>query len=141
MKKQILLVAIFGLTFFGCSNAPEPIKLDGGSATTINQNLITQKLNEIEQDPFLKNNRWSYNIYFEKIGDELMKNDEVVKGFYLAHNADKMIIIGNEKIAKEYKDFFLANQVKAHIELHPIDMIDGSKKKVNVLFFSKKIKD
>lgn len=137
MKKQILLVAIIGLIFSACSKAPDPIKLDDGSATTINQALITKKIKGIEQDPFLQNMKWSYNMYFTKIDDEYMRNDEIVKGFYLAHNADKMIIIGNEKIAREYKSYFLNNQVKADIQIHPIDMIEGSKQRVNVLFFSK----
>lgn len=137
MKKQILLVAVTGLIFSACSKAPDPVKLDSGSATTINNALIARKINEIPQDPFLQNLKWSYNMNFIKIGDEYMRNDEIVKGFYLAHNADKMIIIGNEKIAREYKSYFLNNQVKADIQIHPIDMIEGSKQRVNVLFFSK----
>ena len=121
----------------GCSKAPEAIKLDGGSAITINQSLITQKLNSVEKDPFLANNKWSYNMNFIKISNELLRNDEIVKAFYLAHNAEKMIIIGNEKIAREYKDYFVYNQVKADIIIHSIDSINGSKQRVNVLFFSK----
>ena len=137
MKKQILIVAVTGLIFSACSKAPDPIQLDSGSATTINNALITRKINEVEKDPFLRNAKWSYNMNFIKIDNEYMRNDEIVKGFYLAHNSDKIIIIGNEKIAREYKSYFLENQVKAEIKIHPVDMIEMSKNRVNVLFFSK----
>lgn len=138
MNKKILMFAVAGLLLSACSKAPEPVKLDDGSATAINQGLILKKSYSVQKDPFLQSNKWSYNMYFTKIGNDYMRNDEIVKGFYLAHNADRIIIIGNEKIAREYKSYFLENGVTANIELHPIDMIDGSKQRVNVLFFSKK---
>ena len=126
---ELLKIVLFGLVVVGCSRPPEPVKLDGGSATTINQG--------VGKDPFLKNNKWSYNMYFTKTNKGLIENDQTVKAFFLAHNSAKMVIIGNEAIAQEYKDYFLNNQVTADIEIHPVDSIDLSKNKVNVLFFSK----
>ena len=138
MRKQILIVAVTGLIFSACSiNPPDVIELDSGSATTINNALVTKKINEVEKDPFLRDNKWSYNMNFIKIDNEYMRNDEIVKGFYLAHNADKIVIIGDEKIAREYRSYFLENQVTAKIEIHPVDLIALSKNRINVLFFSK----
>ena len=76
-------------------------------------------------------------MYFAKTNKGLIENNQTVKAFFLAHNSAKMVIIGNEAIAQEYKDYFLNNQVTADIEIHPVARIDLSKNKVNVLFFSK----
>lgn len=134
---ELFKIVLFGLVVVGCSRPPEPVKLDGGSATTINQGLVAETQKGVGKDPFLKNNKWSYNMYFAKTNKGLIENDQTIKAFFLAHNSAKMVIIGNEAIAQEYKDYFLNNQVTADIEIHPVDSIDLSKNKVNVLFFSK----
>ena len=134
---ELFKIVLFGLVVVGCSRQPEPVKLDGGSATTINQGLVAETQKGVGKDPFLKNNKWSYNMYFAKTNKGLIENNQTVKAFFLAHNSAKMVIIGNEAIAQEYKDYFLNNQVTADIEIHPVDSIDLSKNKVNVLFFSK----
>ncbi|OCS32895.1 cag pathogenicity island protein (plasmid) [Campylobacter fetus] len=136
--KSFLGILSTSLILVGCSTKPpEPVKLDGGSAITINQSLLTLKEKGVGKDKFLTSNKWTYNMFFTKNEDGLIKNDEIVKAFYLAHNSEKIIIVGYENMALEYKNYFLNNQVTADIEIHPVDSIDLSKNKVNVLFFSK----
>lgn len=136
--KRILSILATGLLLIGCSTKPpKPVKLDSGSSVAINQALIILKEKGIGKDPFLINNKWAYNMFFSKTDGELINNSDIVKAFYLAHNAQKIIIIGNEKIAQEYKDYFLNNQVSANITIHPVDSINLSKQQVNVIFFSK----
>lgn len=138
MKIKLLSLCM-ALLVIGCSKPPEPITLDDGSAISINQNLITKKLSNVPQDPFLKNNNWTYNIYLSPVDkDTLIKNDLVVKTFYLAHNADKIIILGFEATALKYKNYFIQNGVRANIEISPLDLLGGRKDLVNVLFFHKK---
>lgn len=140
MKNKILVSAILALTIVGCGNPPEPIQLDNDSAITINQELIRKESRQIPLDPFMKQNNWTYNLEFEKSSDgEYIPNDKIVKAFFVAHNADKIIIIGNKAIAKEYKTYLVKNGCKAeNIAIHHIDSIVGSKKRVNILFFGMK---
>lgn len=124
----------------GCTSMPKPIELDGNSQITINQDLIKQEKRNIPLDPFLKQNNWTYNLMFEKIGDEYIPNDMVVKTFYVAHNADRIIIVGNQEIAQDYKNYLTSNGCK-NIAIHPVDSIGLSKKRVNILFFGMKGKN
>ena len=94
-------MAAISFLFFGCSSIPKPIELDSSSQITINQELIRQERHNIPLDPFLKQNNWTYNLMFEKNNDEYIPNNMIVKTFYVAHNADKIIVIGNKKIAKD----------------------------------------
>lgn len=127
------------LPFFtgGCAGIPDPVELDGGSAITINQELIRKEKKGIPLDPFLKEHNWTYNIVFEKIGNEYIPNNQIVKSFYVAHNANKIIIIGNKDLAQDYKQYFEKNGVK-NIEIHEVLYINENANKVNVLFFGKK---
>lgn len=77
---------------------------------------------------------------FEKSDDEYIPNNMIVKTFYVAHNADKIIVIGNKKIAQDYKDYLASNGCK-NIAIHPVDSIGQSKKRVNILFFGMKGKN
>lgn len=139
MKKTFI---VFILIFIGCSRPPEPITLDSSPKLTINESLITQKLQNVPNDPFLKNNNWAYSMYLSPIDNNtLIRNDLVVKTFYLAHNADKIIIAGFEPTAQKYKKYFVDNEVEANIEIQPLDMIDFRKDIVNILFFHKKNKE
>ena len=139
--KNGVISLIAGLVLLnGCSKPPEPVVLDGTEAVTINQELIAEHSKSVPKDPFLKQVDWTYNMYFHKQGDRFIADDDVVKAFYLAHNADRMIIIGNSDITGQYKEYFLRNGVEADIELHPIYMVNHSKETVNVLFFHKKTK-
>jgi cag pathogenicity island protein 12 len=135
--KKIIIFTFIMFIFVGCGRK-EPVKLDNDSAITINQELIRLKNYNVPLDSFLKNNSWTYNMYFSKINDELINDDEVVKAFYLAHNADEIIIIGANPVALEYQSYFLKNQVLGKIRIHEVDSINGKKNLVNVLFFGKK---
>ena len=133
-------IAAISFLFFGCSSIPKPIELDSSSQITINQEIIRQERHNIPLDPFLKQNNWTYNLMFEKSGDEYIPNNMIVKTFYVAHNADKIIVIGNKKIAQDYKDYLASNGCK-NIAIHPVDSIGQSKKRVNILFFGMKGKN
>lgn len=134
-----MLFANYTLFATGCAGVPDPVELDGGSAITINQELIRKQNKGIPLDPFLKEHNWTYNIVFEKIGNEYIPNNQIVKSFYVAHNANKIIIIGNKDLAQDYKQYFEKNGVK-NIEIHEVLYINENANKVNVLFFGKKIK-
>lgn len=139
MKKFSFYLCLTIFVFTGCSRPPEPITLDSTISLSINQSLITKKLQEVPKDPFLMNNNWSYNLYLSPIDkDTLIQNNLVVKTFFLAHNADKIIITGFEPTAQKYRDYFVKNDVEAKIEIWPLDFIDYRKDLVNVLFFHKK---
>ena len=135
--KKIIIFTFIMFIFVGCGRK-EPVKLDNDSAITINQELIRSKNYNVPLDSFLKNNSWTYNMYFSKINNELINDDEVVKAFYLAHNADEIIIIGANPVTLEYQSYFLKNQVLGKIRIHEVDSINGKKNLVNVLFFGKK---
>lgn len=139
MKPTVVLVPLLVL-MAGCSSkAPDPVKLDGGSNITINQNLLLRHENIVPKDPFLQTNNWTYNIHAQRGSDgELLKNDQVVKTFLLAHNATKIIIIGADEVSTEYRNFLRSNGVTAEIELQPVSSIEMSKDRVNILFFHKK---
>lgn len=140
MKNFIVFTALV-LLFTGCSKPPKPVELDSGSNVAINHNLITNKVYSVPQDYFLKNNNWTYNVYLSPVDENtLIKNDLVVKTFYLAHNADKLIILGYGPLAQKYKNYFIENGVKAEIEIRPLDLISHRKDLVNVLYFHTKEK-
>lgn len=136
---RAIKIATFGallLMLSGCGGRPEPVKLDGDSVITINQELITLKRKGVPLDPFLKAHNWTYNIMLRKTKEGyFFENEDVVRIFYVAHNADRIILTGNEKAAREFKAYLLQNGVVAPIEISRLDMIDGSKSIVNALFF------
>lgn len=138
IKFSLSLTIALSFLLVGCSKPPKPIELDGDSAITINQELIRMKYREVPLDRFLSNNNWTYNLEFTKKEDVFIPNDMIVKAFYVAHNADKIIIVGHNNIANAYKNYFIENQVKADISIHHVDSIENSKNRVNVLFFGKK---
>lgn len=137
-KTKLIFVIATSLFILGCSKAPEPVKLDNNSAITINQELIRKHNFNVPKDPFLKNNNWTYNINLIKNEKELISNDMIVKTFLVAHNADKIIVVGNENVINDYVTYFKQNGVTANIETSKVDMIDGKKNMVNVLFFHEK---
>ena len=135
MKKITMISLAVSLAFFGCA-APKPVELDGGANITLNHSIIAKRHYGIQKDEFLRQNNWTYNIVLYKNGDELVPDYKIVKTFYLAHNADHIIIVGSKKLTNEYRTYFLQNQVKARIELKEVDFIND--KKVNILFFHNK---
>lgn len=137
IKFKYAASVILALALVGCTSVPKPIELDSSSQITINQALIKKEKNNIPLDPFLKQNNWTYNLMFEKNGNEYIANDMLIKTFYVAHNADKIIIVGNKDIAQDYKNYLISNGCK-NIAIHPVDSIGLSKKRVNILFFGMK---
>ncbi|MCR6580355.1 cag pathogenicity island Cag12 family protein [Campylobacter insulaenigrae] len=140
MKKILISLAIvISLSVFGCS-APKVKKLDEGSALSINNSILEKKYNFVPKDMYLSSYNWTYQIIVEKKSkeDDFIKNDLVTKTFLLAHNASKMILIGRDDLIKDYKKYFVENQVDADIiELQPIIPYDEDFNKVNILFFNK----
>ena len=135
---KVANLVILSLLLGACSKPPKPVELEGTEAKTINQSLIEKHSQSTPQDPFLKTTDWTYNMYFSKQPNgDLIKNDDIVKAFYLAHNADEIIIIGDKSITWQYKNYFIKNGVSANIKLHPIAYVNHSKQSVNVLFFHK----
>ncbi|WP_104722736.1 cag pathogenicity island Cag12 family protein [Helicobacter mesocricetorum] len=135
--KTILLSALVALLIIGCS-APKPKRLDKGSAISINNALLEQQYNFVPKDSFLSSQNWTYQIVVEKNSteDDFIKNELVTKTFLLAHNATKMILIGREDLIKDYKEYFLNNQVIIPIELQPINPYEEEINRVSILFFN-----
>lgn len=139
-KFKYVASLIISLVFIGCSGVPKPIELDGNSAITINQELVRQERHNIPLDPFLKQHNWTYSLTFTKNDNEYIPNDMIIKTFYVAHNADRIIIIGNKNIAQDYKEYLTTKGCK-NIAIHQVDSIGQSKKRVNILFFGIKGKN
>ena len=139
-KFKYVASLIISLVFIGCSGVPKPIELDGNSAITINQELVRQERHNIPLDPFLKQHNWTYSLTFTKNDNEYIPNDMIIKTFYVAHNADRIIIIGNKNIAQDYKEYLTTKGCK-NIAIHQVDSIVQSKKRVNILFFGIKGKN
>lgn len=139
-KFKYVASLIISLVFIGCSGVPKPIELDGNSAITINQELVRQERHNIPLDPFLKQHNWTYSLTFTKNDNEYIPNDMIIKTFYVAHNADRIIIIGNKNIAQDYKEYLITKGCK-NIAIHQVDSIGQSKKRVNILFFGIKGKN
>ncbi|AWI35141.1 cag pathogenicity island Cag12 family protein [Helicobacter apodemus] len=135
--KTMSLSVLVALLIIGCS-APKPKRLDEGSAISINNALLEKQYNFVPKDSFLSSQNWTYQIVVEKksIEDDFIKNELVTKTFLLAHNATKMILIGREDLIKDYKEYFLNNQVIIPIELQPINPYEEEINRVNILFFN-----
>ncbi|TLD80732.1 cag pathogenicity island protein [Helicobacter sp. MIT 11-5569] len=139
MKKMSLSLAIMAsLMVIGCS-APKPKQLDSGSALSINNSILERQYNFVPKDDFLSSQNWTYQITVEKNStrDDFIQNELVTKTFLLAHNASKMILIGREDLIKDYKEYFIKNQVIIPIELQPINPYEEKLNVVNILFFNK----
>ncbi|EAJ1255029.1 cag pathogenicity island protein [Campylobacter lari] len=139
MKKMSLSLAVIAsLMAVGCS-APKPKQLDDGSALSINNSILERQYNFVPKDSFLSSQNWTYQIVVEKnsIEDDFIKNELVTKTFLLAHNASRMILVGREDLIKDYKEYFIKNQVVIPIELQPINPYKEERNRVSILFFNK----
>ncbi len=56
----------------------------------------------------------------------------------LAHNADKIIILGEKNLALQYRNYFKANGVKAYVDVQPVDLARDLRDRVKIMFFSSK---
>lgn len=135
MLKKYLFVVAISVFIAGCG-AKKPTQLDNGSALHPNTSVLEQRYNFIPKDPYLSSFNWTYTIIAEKNGEYLLKNEQVMKTFLLAHNATKIIIVGRKDLIKEYEKYFKDNQVDAFIELQDITPIERDYNKVNLLFFN-----
>lgn len=141
MKKKILLslTAITILSFTGCSDKiPEAEKpqWEKKTALVINKEFILNKEYKVPKDPYLKNEKWTYQIVAEKENNNYFKNENIVKTFLIAHNSQEIILIGREDLIKDYKNYFLNNQVEANIKLQAVSPLTKDYNKVNILFFN-----
>ena len=143
MKKLILSgVVAIGLVSLltGCSDKipePEQVKWDNNSAITINKNLLFTKDFKVPKDPYLKNVNWTYQITATKTQNELFSNEQIVKTFLVAQNAQEIILIGRADLINEYKNYFLNNGVTAIVKEQPVKPIIDDFNTVNILFFNK----
>lgn len=141
MKKKILLslTALIALSFTACSNKipdVEKVQWEKNSALTINKEFILHKEYKVPKEPYLKNENWTYQIVAKKENNNYFKNDEIVKTFLVAHNCEEIVLIGREDLIKDYKKYFLENQVTANIKLQAVSPVKSDFEKVNILFFN-----
>lgn len=139
MKKIVLISSILALLFNGCSNKiPEakPVKWQKDSALGINKEFLLTRDFKVPKDPVLKNQSWTYQAIAEKQGLYLFNNNDITKVFLVAQNANNIIIIGKSDLIKEYKEYFVSNQVTANIVLQSVNPIPKDFNKVNILFFN-----
>lgn len=136
MKKSLLSIVTVAMLVGCTSKAPEPVKLDDESAIrTINQGLIEKRINQVPKDPFLRENDWTYQIVAIKKNNNLLENKQIVKTFYVAQNAQEIVLMGKIDLLNEYVEYFKANGVNATIKLQSVNYEDNNM--VNMLFFSK----
>ena len=135
IKQHLMFVVAISIFIAGCG-AKKPKELDNDSALSINNSLLERKYNFVPKDSFLSSFNWTYHINATKNDKELLRNDQMVKTFLLAHNATKIIIVGRKELIKEYEKYLRDNQVKAFIELHDVYPIERDFNTVNLLFFN-----
>ncbi|CUU78994.1 cag pathogenicity island protein [Campylobacter fetus subsp. venerealis] len=141
MKTSILSVFLVSILVIGCGSAPKPAKLQStGSKLTLNNSLLEEQYKFVPKDMRLQNLDWIYQIQAVKnqVLNNYLENDQVVRTFLVAHNASKIIIVGEKNLIAGYKEYFIKNGVDATIDLQPINIKTGDKNMVNILFFHTK---
>ena len=118
MKNKIFigLSIVTALSFTACSNKipdAQAVKWHKNSALTINKEFLLTKDFKVPKDPHLKNENWTFQAVAEKSGKYLFKD-----------------------LIKEYKNYFLENQVTAEIKLQEVNPLSKDYDKVNILFFN-----
>ncbi len=139
MKKvmQVAAAAAIVLAVSACSKKPVQIEW-GATSQSINNALLEQRYSFVPRDKKLKESNWAYEVEAQAKGDYLFENNQMVKVFLLAHNADKIIILGEKNLAIQYRNYFKANGVIAYIDVQPIDLARGLRDRVKIMFFSSK---
>lgn len=137
MKIFTLVSALVGaFLLIGCS-AKSPPALQDSKSLGINNALLEQKYSFVPKDEFLANMNFAYEINAIPNGEYLITNEQMVKIFLLAHNAQKVIIIGDKQKIKAYGDYLAINGVKAeNMYLQPLENTENDL--VKLLFFNKK---
>ena len=141
MKNKIFigLSIVTALSFTACSNKipdAQAVKRHKNSALTINKEFLLTKDFKVPKDPHLKNENWTFQAVAEKSGKYLFKNEDITKIFLVAHNSSEIILVGRGDLIKEYKNYFLENQVTAEIKLQEVNPLSKDYDKVNILFFN-----
>jgi len=124
MKKITLLAAAL-LLMNGCSSKlTAPVQLEDNPSTTINQGIIAKHHSSVPQDIYLTSQDWRARLTVHK-GRYYLPNKKVIKTFYYAHHAHKILITGEHSTIKRYKDYFMRNGVTAQICLNPVHRKDA----------------
>ncbi len=139
MKKSVICGAaiVTMIAMGGCSKKPVQIEW-GAKSQSINNALLEERYSFVPRDKKLKESNWAYEVEARAKGDYLFENNQMVKVFLLAHNADKIIILGEKNLALQYRNYFKANGVIAYIDVQPIDLARGLRDRVKIMFFSSK---
>ena len=139
MKKSLIcgaaIVAMVAIS--GCSKKPVRIEW-GATSQSINNALLEERYSFVPKDKKLKESNWAYEVEAQAKGDYLFENNQMVKVFLLAHNADKIIILGEKNLALQYRNYFKTNGVTAYVDVQPIDLARGLRDRVKIMFFSSK---
>lgn len=134
---KIVAMAVAILAISGCSKKPVRIEW-GATSQSINNALLEERYSFVPKDKKLKESNWAYEVEAQAKGDYLFENNQMVKVFLLAHNADKIIILGEKNLALQYRNYFKANGVTAYVDVQPIDLARGLRDRVKIMFFSSK---
>lgn len=134
LKKFTLLVAV-SILIAGCG-AKKPKSLDDGSQLRPNVSVLEQRYSFVPKDPYLSSFNWTYQINATKENGYLLRNEQMVKTFLLAHNATKIIIVGKKELIEEYWRYFKDNQVQTPIVLQDITPVNEDLNSVNIMFFN-----
>ncbi|OBV30147.1 hypothetical protein BKN38_05215 [Helicobacter sp. CLO-3] len=139
MNKALVFSAVAAamLAISGCSKKPVQIEWKATSQS-INNALLEERYSFVPKDKKLKESNWAYEVEAQAKGDYLFENNQMVKVFLLAHNADKIIILGEKNLALQYRNYFKANGVIAYIDVQPVDLARGLRDRVKIMFFSSK---
>lgn len=133
---SIAIIAIVVVGISGCG-AKKPQKLElTTQSVSINNALLDSRHTFVPKDTRLKTSNWAYEIESEIKGDYFFENNAMVKVFLLAHNADRIIILGEGRVARQYRNYFRNNGVEAYIDVQEIDMVPEYKNRVKIMFFS-----
>ena len=90
LRSNLSLVLATSLFIAACG-AKKPKELDDNSALSINNSLLERRYNFVPKDSFLSSFNWTYHINAKKIRKELLRNEQMVKTFLLAHNTKQEI--------------------------------------------------
>ena len=116
--KIMNLVLLISLLLTGCSSKYEyPAELDDSSFLKIHKNLLTKHRSIVQKDLSLSYKNWFYRIHLKKEHGFLLQNYQIVKTFYLVDHAEYILIKGNKKLIKEYKNYFKKNGATARISI------------------------
>lgn len=138
MKNLKLSLALASVILLAGCGAKSPTKLQESKNLGINNAILEEKYSFIPKDEFLAHTNFVYELEVIPSGEYLIANELMVKTFLLAHNASKIIILGDKNKIKAYESYFSENGVRADMYLQPLD--DYKNNGVKILFFNKKEK-